>query len=114
MRCVTYVVEYITKYALITISLSLDWFGWLVGWLVGCIDDLRRFSGISAISRLGSGRKPISEIQVARRGIEPGHLAPQAKSLTTQPTPLPRSGSDALPNTLPGIRLMYPCVEVIY
>ena len=41
------------------------------GWLVVCIEDLRRFSGISAISRLGSSRYPISEIQVARRGIEP-------------------------------------------
>ena len=28
---------------------------WL-GWLVGCIEDLRRLSGILAISRLGSGR----------------------------------------------------------
>ena len=26
------------------------------GWLVVCIEDLRRFSGISAISRLGSRR----------------------------------------------------------
>ena len=26
------------------------------GWLVGCIEDLRRFSGISAISRFGSSR----------------------------------------------------------
>ena len=26
------------------------------GWLVGCIEDLRRFSSISAISRLGSRR----------------------------------------------------------
>ena len=25
-----------------------------LGWLVGCIEDLRRFSSISAISRLGS------------------------------------------------------------
>ena len=30
-------------------------------WLVGCIEDLRRFSGISAVSRLGSRRWPISE-----------------------------------------------------
>ena len=27
-----------------------------VGWLVGYIEDLRRFSGISSISRLGSRR----------------------------------------------------------
>ena len=31
--------------------------GKLVGWLVGCFDDLRRFSDISAISRLGCGDK---------------------------------------------------------
>ena len=29
---------------------------YVFGWLVGCIEDLRRFSGISAITRLGSGR----------------------------------------------------------
>ena len=33
-----------------------DKLGWLVGWLVCCIGDIRRFSGISAISRLGNGR----------------------------------------------------------
>ena len=43
----------------------------LVGRWVGCLDDLRRFSGISAISRLGSRRWPISEIVVARPAIEP-------------------------------------------
>ena len=42
---------------------SIDWdfwflflVGWLVGWLVSCIEDLRRFSGISAISQLGRRR----------------------------------------------------------
>ena len=39
--------------------------------LNGCIEDLRRFSGNSAISRLGSRRLLIPEIQVVRRGIEP-------------------------------------------
>ena len=39
--------------------------------VVGCIEDFRRFSGVSAISRLGSRRLPVSEIQVARPGIEP-------------------------------------------
>ena len=41
---------------------------------VGCIEGLRRFSGISAISRPGSRRYmlPISEIVAAIQGIEPG------------------------------------------
>ena len=39
--------------------------------LVGCFEDIRRLSSISVISRLGSRRKPISEIVVARSGIEP-------------------------------------------
>ena len=39
-------------------------------WLVE-LRILRRFSGISAISRLASRRLPISEIQVTRPGIEP-------------------------------------------
>ena len=43
-------------------------------WLVGCIEDLRRFSSISAISRLGNSRDNQSEIQVARPGIEPPDL----------------------------------------
>ena len=29
---------------------------WLVGWLFGCFEDLRRFSDLSPISRLGSRR----------------------------------------------------------
>ena len=55
------------------------------GCLVGCIEDLHRFSCISATSGLGSRRKHISEVQVARRGIEPRPLALQAKSLITRP-----------------------------
>ena len=39
-----------------------------VGWLYW---GFTCFRGISAISRLGSWRQPISEIQVARLGIEP-------------------------------------------
>ena len=57
--------------------------------MVGCIEDLRRFSGISAIWRLGSGRSPISEIQVARRELNHGPPAPQSKSLTTRPPLFP-------------------------
>ena len=51
---------------------------------VWCFEDLRhfRFWYISAILRLGSRRKPISEIIGSRSGIEPWPLAPQAKSLT--------------------------------
>ena len=40
-------------------------------WLVACFEDKRRFSDISAISRLRSNRKPISEIVAARPGIKP-------------------------------------------
>ena len=36
-----------------------------------CIEDLRRFNNLSVISRLLIRRYPISEIQVARPGIEP-------------------------------------------
>ena len=42
-------------------------------WFVGCIENLRRFSGISAISRLPmeAGDNQSLKIQVARPGIEP-------------------------------------------
>ena len=62
--------------------------GWLVGWLVSCIEDLRRFSGILAISRLGS--RDYQSLKSDWRGWEsnPGPLTPQAKSLTTRPSPL--------------------------
>ena len=62
---------------------SLGWVG--LGWL----RILRRFNVISVISRLGSGRYPISEIIVAIPGLEPRSPAPQAKRLTTTPPPLP-------------------------
>ena len=42
----------------------------MIGWLVGCFEDLCRFSDISAILQLGSRRKPISDIVAARPGIE--------------------------------------------
>ena len=42
-----------------------------VYWLVGYFEDLHPISDISAISRLGSRRKPISEIVAARPEIEP-------------------------------------------
>ena len=56
-------------------------------WIVGFIEDLRRFSGLSAISWLGSRRWPISENSSGVAGNQtPGPLAPQAKSLTTRPS----------------------------
>ena len=64
-----------------------------LGWLVGCIEDLRRFSGISAISRLGSGRKPISEIQMARREIEPRTSFSASKELNHSPTTAPNTSN---------------------
>ena len=61
----------------------------LLGWLVGCIEDLRRFSGISAIPRLGSRRYPISEFQVARRGIEPWTSCSESQELYHSTTAAP-------------------------
>ena len=40
-------------------------------WLVGCIEDLRPFSNISAILQLGSRRPPVPKIVVSRLGIKP-------------------------------------------
>ena len=58
--------------------------------LLGFIEDLRRFSSISAISRLES-RIYNKSLKFNSRGREsnPGPLAPQAKSLTTRQPPLP-------------------------
>ena len=56
-------------------------------WLVGCIEDLRRFSGISA-----TWKQEITNLwKLKWRGREsnPRPLAPQAKSLTTWPPLLP-------------------------
>ena len=55
-----------------------------VAWLVGCIEDLRRFSGISAISRLEA-----TEIQVARRGIEPRTCCSASQELNHSATAAP-------------------------
>ena len=46
---------------------TVDFFHTLVGWF----EDLCHFSDLSAISRLGSRRWPISEIVAERPGIEP-------------------------------------------
>ena len=51
--------------------------------LIGCFQVLRRFSGISAISRLGSRRLQISEILAARQGIEPQTYSSASQELTT-------------------------------
>ena len=51
-------------------------------WL-GCL-----VASLSFISRLGSKRFPISEIDVTNPGFEPEPLALRAKSLTTSPSPL--------------------------
>ena len=63
--------------------------GWLVGWLV-----VLRIYVASAVFQpyrdLEAGDNQSLKIQVARPGIEPGRLAPQAKSLTTQPLLLPK------------------------
>ena len=58
-------------------------------WLVGCFEDLYRFSDLSAILWLGNWRKPLSEIVAARPDIEPGPLDQQAKSLNHYTTAAP-------------------------
>ena len=63
----------------------------LVGWLV-----VLRINVDLAIFQpyldLEAGDNQSLKIQVARPGIEPGPLAPQAKSLTTRPPLLPNLG----------------------
>ena len=57
---------------------------WLVGWLV----VLRIYVDLAIFQPyldLEAGDNQSLKIQVARPGIEPGPLAPQAKSLTTRP-----------------------------
>ena len=60
-------------------------------WLIGCFEDLRRFSNISAISRLGSRRLPISEIVAARQGIEPHTSCSASQELNHYTTAAPKS-----------------------
>ena len=50
------------------------------------LEDLCCFSGISAILRLGRRRKSISEIQVARLGIEPQTTCPASQELNHSTT----------------------------
>ena len=61
---------------------------------VGWLDGLRIYVA-SAVYKpyrnLEEGDNQSLKIQVARPGIEPRTLAPQAKSLITQPQPLPRT-----------------------
>ena len=59
--------------------------------LVGCtcIEDLRRFSGISAISRLEAGDNQSLKFKWRGRESNSVPLALHAKSLTTRPRPLP-------------------------
>ena len=53
--------------------------------LVGCIEDLRRFSVFQQYRDLEAGDNQSLKIQVARPESHPGPLAPQAKSSTTSP-----------------------------
>ena len=48
--------------------------------MVGCIEDLRRFSGFSAISRLEAGDNQYLKFKWRGGESNPGPLAPQAKS----------------------------------
>ena len=53
---------------------------------VGCIEDLCRFSGISAISQLAGDNQSL-KFKWRDWESNPGPLAPQAKSFTTRPPP---------------------------
>ena len=57
-----------------------------IGWLV--LSRIYVASAVFQPYRDLEARDSQSEIQLARRGIELGPLAPQAKSLTTRPPPL--------------------------
>ena len=52
---------------------------------------LRRFLNLTVKLRLGNMSSQISEIEEAKPGFDPGLLAPQTKSLTNPPLPLPIS-----------------------
>ena len=67
---------------------TIQWYTWLVG----CIEDLRRFT-YAAVFRPYS--EQISEIIRRERESNPGPLGPQAKSLTTRP-PLHLNGIHVL------------------
>ena len=60
-------------------------------WLVGCIEDLRRFSVFQPYRDLEAGDDQYLKLKWRGGESSPGPLAPQAKSLTTGPPPLPRS-----------------------
>ena len=67
---------------------------WLVG-LVCCIEDLRRFSCISAYRDLEAGDNQSLKFKWRDRESNPGPLAPKAKSLTPRPPPLPMAPWEA-------------------
>ena len=64
--------------------------------LVGCFEDLRRLNDLSAISRLGSRRLPISEIVVARPGIEPRTSCSTSQELSHYTTAAPPYSSRSI------------------
>ena len=63
-------------------------FAVVLGWIWTVFGLYVAFALFSYMSRLGSRRYPISDMIVARPGIEPKPLALQAKNLTTIPRPL--------------------------
>ena len=65
-----------------------------IGCMFGCFEDLRRSSDLSAISWLGSRRKPISEILVARPGIERRTPCPASQELNHYTTAAQRLSLD--------------------
>ena len=68
--------------------------------LVGCFEDLRRFSDISAIPRLGSRRLPIYEIVAARPGIEPRTSCSVSEELNHYTTAAPPELRDGYQDTI--------------
>ena len=64
-------------------------FGISFCWLVGCTEDLRRFSGISPYRDLKAGDNQSLKIQVARTGIEPRSSSSASQELNHSATAAP-------------------------
>ena len=77
-------------YALIPESVLV---GWLVRWLVGYIEDFA-LAVFQPYRDLEAGDYQSFKFKWRGGESNPGPLAPQAKSLTTRPPPLPESVLD--------------------
>ena len=71
-------------HAILVTIWSIWRFVWMLAWLVGCIEDL-----IQPYRDLEAGDYQTLKFKWRGGESNPGPLAPQAKSLTTRPPPLP-------------------------